>query len=180
VQAPSLETARLVLRGHRLDDFEPSAAMWADEAVVRHISGRPSTRDQSWSRVLRYAGHWALLGYGLWVIRERASGRFVGEAGFADYHREIEPSLDGIPELGWVFVRDAWGNGYATEAVEGALAWGREHLRAYARTACIIAPENVASIRVAEKTGFCRIAETTYLGEPCLLFDRSLRPEGAP
>jgi len=174
VRVPSLETARLLLRAHRLDDYEPSAAMWADEAVVRYISGRPSTRDQSWSRLLRYAGHWTLLGYGYWVVEELATGRFLGEAGFADYHRQIEPSLEGVPELGWALTPGAQGRGYATEAVRAAIAWGQEHLHAFKRTACIIAPENLASIRVAEKAGFQLIAHTTYLGEPCLMFDRTL------
>ncbi len=52
---PTLETARLTLRPHRLDDFDAHAALWADEDVVRFITGVPSTREQSWSRMLRVA-----------------------------------------------------------------------------------------------------------------------------
>ena len=50
---------------------------------------------------MRYSGHWAILGFGYWVVRDTQSGRFLGEVGFADYHREIEPSLHGTPEIGW-------------------------------------------------------------------------------
>ena len=44
-QTPSrvLETDRLVLRRHRLDDFPHAARMWGDPAVTRHVGGRPFT-----------------------------------------------------------------------------------------------------------------------------------------
>jgi RimJ/RimL family protein N-acetyltransferase len=79
VEVPILETERLRLRGHRLDDFVQCAAMWADRNVTRHIGGKPLTEEESWTRLLRYVGHWALLGFGYWVAEEKASGNFVGE-----------------------------------------------------------------------------------------------------
>ena len=167
-----IETPRLILRPHGLEDFEACHAMWADPAVVRHISGVPSTREQSWARLLRYAGHWDLLGYGFWGVEERESGAFIGEVGFADFHRDIEPSLDGLPEVGWVFASHAHGKGYATEAMLAALSWGEAHFGASTQFACIIAPENAASIRVAEKCGFTLAHRTQYHNEPALLFKR--------
>src|SRR6476659_5070994 len=114
---PVIETARLRLRGHRSSDFEACAALWADPIVTHYISGRPFTREEVWARILRYAGHWAWMGYGFWAIDERATGRFIGEAGFADFRREMAPSLEGIPEAGWVLSPALHGKGYATEAV---------------------------------------------------------------
>ena len=93
VGAPILETERLKLRGHRLDDFVHCAAMWADPIVTKHIGGRPFTEEESWTRLLRYVGHWALLGFGYWVVEEKITGSFIGEAGFADYKRDIDPPL---------------------------------------------------------------------------------------
>ena len=170
--APTIQTTRLVMRAHRVDDFAASAAMWSDPEVVRYISGRPSTAEQSWSRLLRYAGQWSLLGFGYWMVEEHATGAFVGEVGFADYHREIEPSLVGMPELGWVLASAAHGKGYATEAVRACVAWAGEHFPSGTRLACIIAPENTASVRVAEKCGLRFEQNTTYLGQPTLLFVR--------
>lgn len=158
-----------------MDDFAASADLWAQPEVVRYITGVPSTPEQSWSRLLRYIGHWALLGNGYWLIEERATGAFVGEAGFADYHRQIEPSLDRIPELGWVITPEKHNQGYATEAVRAALEWGALHFGTGAKTGCIIAPENYASIRVAEKCGFAFAAQTTYQGLPTLMYLRELR-----
>jgi RimJ/RimL family protein N-acetyltransferase len=169
---PALDTSRLTLRGHTVTDFDDCAAMWADSAVTRHIGGSPSTPEQVWARLLRYAGLWTLLGYGYWVVRERGSGRFVGEVGLADFRRDLSPALDGAPEAGWVLAPWAHGRGYATEAVQAALAWGDAHL-GRGRTVCLIAPDNAASIRVAEKCGFRSAARTTYQGADTLVFERA-------
>jgi RimJ/RimL family protein N-acetyltransferase len=170
-EVPILETLRLKLRGHRLDDFPHSAAMWADPSVTQYIGGKPLTEEESWTKFLRYAGHWALLGFGYWAIEEKATGNFVGELGFADYKRDLRPSLNGAPEVGWVLASPAHGKGYAAEAVRATVAWGDEHIQS-ARTACVIAPENLASIRVAAKCGYCRPQPATYKGKPTLLFVR--------
>lgn len=60
--APTLETERLILRPHRVQDFEAVAALWAEPEVVRFISGTPSAPEESWARLLRYIGHWQALG----------------------------------------------------------------------------------------------------------------------
>jgi RimJ/RimL family protein N-acetyltransferase len=169
-----IETHRLILRGHTLEDFEALHAMWTEPDVYRYITGRPSTREESWSRLLRYIGHWTLLGYGYWVVEERATAAFVGEMGFADFHRDMDPPLEGRPELGWILKKSAHGKGYATEALTAIAAWGDAHF-GEKETACMIAPENTASIRVAEKIGFVEKLQTTYKGEPTLVFYRQAK-----
>ena len=154
-QVPVLETERLRLRGHRLDDYASCAAMWADPVVTRHF-GQPLSGEESWNRLLRYVGHWALLGFGYWVVEEKATSAFIGEVGFADWKRNIEPSLGEMPEIGWVLASPSHGKGYATEAVRAAIAWGEGHF-GESRTACIIDPGNLPSIRVAEKCGYRRL-----------------------
>jgi RimJ/RimL family protein N-acetyltransferase len=174
IEVPILETERLRLRGHRLDDFPQCAAMWADPNVTQYIGGKPLTEEEAWNKFLRYAGHWSLLGFGYWVAEEKATGKFAGEIGFADYKRDLEPSLKGVPEIGWVLASQAHGKGYATEAVHAIVAWGDEHFHP-ARTACIIAPENLASIRVAEKCGYRKLQLAHYKGKPTLMFVREPR-----
>ena len=169
-----IETERLLLREHTLQDFDALHAMWSEPAVYRHIIGRPSTREEAWNRLLRYSGHWRLLGYGYWVVEERATAAFVGEMGFADFHRDMDPPLEGRPELGWILKKSAHGKGYATEALTAIAAWGDAHF-GEKETACMIAPENTASIRVAEKIGFVEKLQTTYKGEPTLVFYRQAK-----
>lgn len=175
MQAPRLETPRLILRGHRKEDFPAFAAMWAEPAVTRFILGKPSTEEESWSRLLRYAGHWALLGYGFWAVEERKSGEFIGEAGFADFHRTIDPPFGERPEVGWAIASRFHRMGYASEALSAIFAWGDRQFAAR-ETACMIAPDNAASIRIAGKFGFREGLRTTYKDEPAIVYVR--RPGG--
>ncbi|MDX8539490.1 N-acetyltransferase [Mesorhizobium sp. M4B.F.Ca.ET.215.01.1.1] len=168
---PVIETARTILRAHRLDDFDAYVAMWADPAVTRFIGGKPRTREESWMRFLRHAGLWSLLGYGFWAIEEKATGRFIGEAGFHDLKRAIEPSIEGVPEAGWALAPEAQGRGLASEVVQRALAWG-DVTFSPARTVCIIDPENTASLNVAAKCGYTEILRTTYHDNATILLER--------
>ena len=168
---PSLETERLTLRGPRLEDFEEAFAMWAAPEVTRHISGKPSTREEMWSRLLRYVGHWHMMGFGFWVVREKSTGRFVGEVGLADFRRVIEPSLGGAKEAGWALAPWAHGKGFATEAVRAALGWADGRFGPE-RVVCIINPENEASIKVAHKCGFREFTRGTYMDKPTWMFER--------
>jgi|SRR5579871_31557 RimJ/RimL family protein N-acetyltransferase len=171
VDVPQIQTTRLLLRGHTVEDFPESAAMWGDPRVTRYIRENPFTAEETWSRLLRYAGHWAVLGFGYWVVQEKLRGKFLGEVGFADYKRDLQPSLDGIPEIGWVLAPHAHGQGFATEAVAAAVAWGDSKFRER-RTACIIAPDHPASIRVATKCGYQEFQRTTYHGHPTVIYVR--------
>lgn len=170
-QAPVLETARLLLRPHRLSDYPALHAMWADPAVYCHITGKPSTPEEAWARLLRYAGHWALMDYGYWAVEKKSTTSFIGEMGFADYHRDIDPPFGDTPELGWALASHAHGKGYATEALLAIAAWGDENLP-HPKTACMIAPENTASLHVATKIGFVETGRATYKSEPSIIFHR--------
>jgi RimJ/RimL family protein N-acetyltransferase len=171
---PVVETKRLKLRGHRLADFAACAAMWADPVVTRHF-GKPFTEEEAWTRFLRYAGHWNLLGFGYWAVEEKATGSFAGEIGFANFKRDIQSSLKHLPEIGWILASQCHGKGYATEAVRAALAWGDRYFDrnfGASRTTCIIHPDNLPSIRVAEKCGYREVQRTTYKQHPTIVFVR--------
>lgn len=167
---PTIVTARLTLRAHTLADAAESAAMWADDGVTRFIGGRPSTPEECWQRLLRYGGLWALLGFGYWVVRERRTDQFVGEVGFGNFRRELEPPFGDTPEIGWALSPWAQGRGYAGEAVQAAVGWG--DAQGFARTVCLISPDNGPSIRVAERAGYREYARTGFKGSPTILFER--------
>lgn len=170
---PTLETERLILTGHTLDDFEPLAAIWSDPLVVKHIFGNlVSTSRESWMRMLSYHGLWPLLGYGYWAIREKSSGRYVGDLGFADFHRVIEPSIRSIPEAGWALAAWAHGKGFATEALAAAVTWLDEQKR-FDYSVCLISPGNASSLRVAEKAGYRDPKPVRFNDKETLLFTRA-------
>ena len=178
LEAPTLVTPRLTLRAHKLDDIDASAALWGDPAVTRRITGRPLSREEVRSRLLRYAGHWRLLGFGYWVVEERASTRFLGEVGFADYQRRIDgaiaAAMEGRPEAGWALHRAAQGHGYAAEALRAALDWADSAL-ASPETVCFMTPDNAASLRLARSVGYRDMGLARYRDDDVIAL-RRLRP----
>lgn len=160
---PVLQTPRLILRETRAGDFDACAALWGDERVVRHIGGRVSTPSESWGRMLRFPGLWALLGYGYWTLEERETGAFAGQVGLADFKRDLSVDIAGMPEAGWVLSPSVHGRGYATEAMRAVLDWADATLDA-PRTCCLIDPGNAASLNVAAKLGYGE-TQTACLGD---------------
>ncbi|OLP60122.1 GNAT family N-acetyltransferase [Xaviernesmea oryzae] len=168
---PTIETERLVLRPYRRDDFAPYAHLFADPEVTRFIGGIPYSREQAWARFLRQVGMWHYFGFGFFAIQERATGAFIGEAGFHDLHRVITPSIEGSMETGWAIATTVHGQGYATEAVGAALTWARKSFPTTRKT-CLIDIANRASLRVATKLGFREVARTVYHGATVVISER--------
>lgn len=82
-QAPRLETERLILRQFALDDFQALSDCWADPEMVKFIGGgQPQNAEMSWSRLLRYIGHWQALGYGYWAVLKKPQTVLLGHLGF--------------------------------------------------------------------------------------------------
>lgn len=156
-------TERLHLRLFRNDDFEAHAAISADPEVMRYIQPGPMSRVDAWWQMARYLGHWQLLGYGIWAVVERASGRLVGRLGF------LEPEGGHGFEIGWALAREAWGKGYALEGARAALGHGFTVLDR-PRAVCLIHPDNARSIRVAEKLGGKPAPDTEVSGTRLLVF----------
>jgi RimJ/RimL family protein N-acetyltransferase len=174
MQIPVVETDRLILRGYRLSDFPYYAAMWADPAVARRIAdGSPRSEEEAWKSFLFVSGHWELLGFGAWAVEERATGKYVGNVGFADRKRDRGPDLEGVPELGYSLVSSAGGRGFATESAKAAVEWARRHF-GKTRLIAIVAPDNLASIRVAEKCGFRERSRGLSVGRPRVFFETTL------
>jgi RimJ/RimL family protein N-acetyltransferase len=167
-----LETRRTRMRPHRLEDYDKIHVLWSDPAVTAFIGGQPLTREETWFRFLRGLGHWHAFSCGFWLVEDRETGELLGEVGFADFKRAIEPSHSGQPEMGWVLSGKVHGKGYASETVTAALEWGKRNLTAD-KIFCIIDAKNTNSIRVAKRFGFRETARTTYKEKPIITYERS-------
>ena len=167
---PTLETDRMILRPHVAQDFDDCLRLWSDPHTVRFIGGQVQDAQAVWFRMLRYAGMWAMIGYGFWVFEEKVSGRYMGEGGLMDARRGIA-GLAGMPEIGWALLPDAGGRGLATEAVRAILNWADAVLHAQ-KTGCIIEPANIASIAVADKCGYRTAAQIDRGGTALILMER--------
>lgn len=142
---PVLETARLILRVPRLEDFERYAELMADEEAARYIGGRLE-RAPAWRRFLQMPGAWVVQGFAMFSVLDKSSGKWLGQAG------PWKP--DGWPgnEVGWSFHPDAWGRGYATEAAIAAMDWAFDTLGWDSVIHCID-PANAPSQRLAQRLG---------------------------
>ena len=171
----SLETDRLVLTPPTIDDFEEMYLMWSDREVVANVIDSPLTREEVWARLHRIVGHWALLGFGHWIVRERSGRKFAGELGFFRFKRTLTPDFDKAHEIGWMFAKNSQGQGFATEAATAALKWLGADSRCK-ETVCIIAPDNVASLALAKKLSYEIKDEITYRGKSQLILRRERAP----
>lgn len=155
-----IETGRFLLRGWREKDLEPYARMCADPEVMRYIGGGATLdRERSGEQISRFANHWEERGFGLWAMEEKATGTFVGFVGLA--HQEDWTEGPHKTEVGWRLDRASWGRGLATEGAEASVAYGLDEL-GLETIISIIQPENIASRRVAEKSGLTLRGETRW------------------
>jgi RimJ/RimL family protein N-acetyltransferase len=168
-----LETPRLRLRAITLEDFTPLAELWQHPDVVRYITGEPLSLEAIWSKMLQMAGHWALLGFGYWVIEDKAHKVVYGAAGLGFFKRELPAPFGDVPEMGWVLHPNYHGHGFASEALEAILHWVPKRFGT-TKLVCMIDPDNHPSLRLAHKMGFLQTQATLYKNAPILLFERSL------
>lgn len=171
----SMDTDRLTLRPPRADDYEDVRRMLADPEVVRHVGGVPLGGDDAWNRLLRDIGHWATFGHGLFVIRERSTGQFVGQTGLATFKRGLGADFDEAPEAAWMLCSQGQGRGFAYEAAIAAHRWYFQH-RGIQRTVCIIAPDNTPSLALAQRLGYVPGRTVTYRHLPMTLLHRDPTP----
>ena len=146
---PEIRTERLLLRGWRESDLEPFAELNADPEVIRFLAGARS-RAESDQLVDEIVRGWARNDYGLWAIERRVDGAFLGFTGLSrpTFDAPFMPAV----EVGWRFARFAWGNGYATESAEAALAFGFR-TAGLDQIVSFTATGNMRSRRVMERIG---------------------------
>jgi RimJ/RimL family protein N-acetyltransferase len=170
-----VETERLLLRRWRADDAPALAAINADPEVMRFIGrGAVLGRGLSDDLITRFEREWRERGFGLWAMEERAApGELLGFCGLTVpmFLPEVLPAV----EVGWRLARGAWGRGLATEAARAALAFGFEE-QEMAEIVAIVQPENVRSLRVAEKLGMTPRPDRFHAGANMRVKVLGIRP----
>ena len=143
--AVDIYTERLLLRLPKLSDVQPMFEIHQDPDVMRFV-GKSGDISVAWRNVAMMIGHWQMLGYGMWIVVDRADAQVIGRAGL--WNEAGGPGL----ELGWLIRKSAWGRGYATEAARAALDWAWQHA-GHDHILSVIHADNYPSIRIAEKLG---------------------------
>jgi RimJ/RimL family protein N-acetyltransferase len=113
-----------------------------------------------------FAGHWALHGFGFFVVEDKASGALLGRVGV------WKPEAWVGYELGWGLARHAWGRGYALEATRAAGDWALAHLPTD-KIVSLIHTGNVRSQNLARRLGMQAGVETLHVGQPHAIWEIS-------
>jgi RimJ/RimL family protein N-acetyltransferase len=166
---PVLTTLRLRLRPRTIADLEASLAMDLDPEVHRYIFAEPPDPGAWRRRTLAYIASGGPPVGGLWVVEWRDRPDFLGWCGLFP----LENS--GLVEIGYRYVRRAWGQGVATEAAGTVLEHGYRALELDPIVA-VAHSDNRRSHRVLEKIGLRRAGEAWHYGQ-WLPFYRLTRAE---
>ena len=151
-----LRTERLLLRRPTLDDLEAWHAIYVDAEEVWFGAPRSSI-DENREKLVRQIAHHEEHGFGFFLVELLDSGEPIGAAGLQH--------LDGGPEVevGYRFLKEHWGRGYATESALASLAFGFDEL-GLERIVAVALESNTASRRVLEKCGLREIGLTHVYG----------------
>ncbi len=157
-----LETARLILRGFKMEDLGDLYVYASDPHIGPAAGWKPHQNQEETRQILRMF----IAQDEVWAIVDRESGRVIGSIGL---HRDDKRSQSGSKMLGYVLAEPYWGRGLATEAARAVLRHAFEYM-GLDIVSVIHFPFNVQSRRVIEKCGFhyegtIRRATMLYSGE---------------
>lgn len=157
-----LKTERLYLRPIAKKDFEDVCLLDTDPEVRSYFPEGALNIEQVERELERYLREWQAIGFGIFAIFERETNQFIGRGGFAKLK-------SGEVEFGYLFLKEYWGKGYATEAAKALLEWGLAHIPVeyiigFAPT------HHIASIRVLEKCGMKYYKSDSYRNIPCVFY----------
>ncbi|WP_333834275.1 GNAT family N-acetyltransferase [Rubrimonas sp.] len=167
---PVIETERLRLRAPRLSDFDAYAAFCASPRSAG--VGGPYSRGDAFQRFAALIGHWALRGFGRFMVADRASDAPLGVVG------PMHPIEWPEPEIAWSVFDHAEGRGVAHEAALAARRFAYETLR-WSTAVSLTAPDNLRSQALARRLGCERDGVFEHPEFGALLIWRHPAPEAA-
>jgi RimJ/RimL family protein N-acetyltransferase len=161
-----LATARLFLVPFSDDHLEGLHALNADPEVMRYLTGRPETREETQAVIERVKHRWATVGYSWWTFIERDSGEVVGAGALQNLRREAtaEPDPSCPVEIGWRLRHDRWKQGLASEAARAMASFAFDGLQ-LSELYAVCNPANLASAQVMQRLGMQDVGLQTWYGK---------------
>ena len=160
--APTLTTARLVLRGPEKRDLAAFTAWITRSERMEAVGGKGTERD-AWRGFIAGIGHWQWHGYGFFTVTEKASGVAAGRVGIINHIEWPQP------ELAWHMFDGFEGKSYAFEAACAVREWAGQSL-GLERLISLIAPDNLRSMRLASRLGAMEDRRQVVDGEKVIVF----------
>ncbi|HEX9509840.1 MAG TPA: GNAT family N-acetyltransferase [Puia sp.] len=136
-------------------DYDPFIELNRDTDVMKFFP-KPLTPEETLHMIKRIGLAFEQNGYGLFAVEKRSTQEFIGFAGFA--RPSFESYFTPCVEIGWRFKKEAWGNGYATEAAIACLNYGFQTLH-FDRILSFTSLLNGRSEKVMQRIGLTKIGE---------------------
>ena len=167
-----LTTGRLELWQPQPGDHADLNAIYVDPHTLPFLGTWSPGPADTFARLCRNAGSWALYGYGICMVRRRGEAQIIASCGVFRSWRGFAAGLDDVPEAGWIVHPDHWRQGYAGEAMPAVMAWFDE-THGKQRVACMIEEGHTVSERLALQLGFAEYARHQQPEDkPLVLYER--------
>jgi RimJ/RimL family protein N-acetyltransferase len=161
-----IETERLILREFRTSDYTAMFELDSNPEVHKYLGNNPVTDIQQVQKYITSIQQQYLdNGIGRWITIEKSSNEIIGWSGLK-FITEYENNHINFHDVGYRFMPQYWGKGYATEATLTALHYGFEHLNVK-KIIGTVHTENKASRRVLEKCGLQFVEKFMWNNIPC-------------
>jgi [ribosomal protein S5]-alanine N-acetyltransferase len=162
-----VETDRMILERLRLEHAPEHLRLLRDPRVAATLwprRGLPTEADVI-DGLAAKVDHWDRHGFGMWLLRDRETGEMVGRGGL---QYTFTAGLNDV-EAGWAVVPERWGQGLATELALACVEVAFDQLDLFEIVAFTL-PDNHASRRVMEKSGFVYERDIVHAGLPHVLY----------
>ena len=167
-----LATERLELWQPQPGDHDGINAINTDPRTLPFLGTWSPSQADTFARLCRNAGSWAMYGYGAFIVRRLGDSQIIGTCGIFRSWRGFAHGLDDVPEAGWIIHPDHWGQGYAGEAMRAVMRWF-DATHGAQRIACMIDEDHAVSERLALQLGFFEYARHQQQGEKqVVLYER--------
>ena len=159
-----------MLRPFTLDDRNALFQITQEENIFRYFPTQTAWELEKVERYINHQiSHWETYKYGHWAVTMRETDQLMGWNGL-----EFLPDTNET-EVGYLFSKAFWGNGYATEATSSAVQFGIESAK-LKEIIGLTDPENIASQRVLEKSGLSFTRRQFYFGMEMFRFSTQVSP----
>ncbi|MCA0992092.1 GNAT family N-acetyltransferase [Pseudalkalibacillus hwajinpoensis] len=147
MKAPIFSTERLVLRKMVSEDVDSLLEIFSDKEVMKYYPSCKNRNDTvKWIEWTLH--HYKVYGFGMWIVEDKGSGQVLGQCGLV-----LQKLVHGVEvELGYLFAKQHWGKGYATEAAFACKKYAFNEL-GLSKLISLIDPQNKASLKVAKRIG---------------------------
>ncbi len=164
---PVIETDRLLLRMFEAKDLEAAYKLFNDADVQKYLSPQNRrTREQLEISLKKFVGRWKERGFGMWCVTEKHIGKMIGYCGFQSFEQTADV------EIVFGYLKEFWGKGVATEALQACLNFGMEKM-SFEQIFAVTNPANMGSIRVLEKSGMSFLKREFHYGMETVIYSIS-------